>query len=83
MNAPADSRKATPQVFSGNRPRHLCPICGSALLRSTLFGHVGSERCLKRMHELHDGHPQDPIHGQQVLDTLRKLNELLAHAPRA
>jgi hypothetical protein len=58
------------------RPRALCPVCGESTLQSVLLSHVGSARCLTKMH--HDsGDCADPARGPEVLRLVRELGALL------
>jgi hypothetical protein len=62
------------------RPRRVCPVCGADVLLSCLTSHVGSSRCVTRLHQHLAGVPHHPEHGPRVLAAALELHRALHRA---
>ncbi len=56
---------------------YACPVCGKELERGPLSAHVGSERCVLRLHARRGKH-HDGRRGPQLLKLRQDIDELLS-----
>lgn len=55
----------------------VCPVCGEEFLVATIFGHVGSVRCVTRLQFTLNGVLHDPVRGAAALELTRQLTKII------